>query len=77
MINNITKQLINNYEKQSCNIFGDNEDRVNTSTLGFIYGGLLTINNFIKSDVISRKLKDIKNYVYNNNISKGTLVNGE
>ena len=76
LINDITEKLIKNYENKSCNIFGDNDDRVNTSTLGFIYGGLLIINNFIKSDVISRKVKDIKNYVFNNNISKGTLVNG-
>lgn len=76
LINEMTDILIEHSYKEESNIFGKNSDRVNTSTLGMIYGALLTMNNYLKRDMLSRKVKDIKKFVFDNNISKGTLVNG-
>jgi alpha-D-xyloside xylohydrolase len=67
---------IENWGRFSINPLGDNGDRINTSTLGMIHGGLLTINNYLKRDDISRRIREIKAFVFKNNISKGTLVNG-
>lgn len=57
------------------NIFGDFSYAINTSTLGIVYGGLFTINNFIKKDDISLTIKEIKDYIFKNNILKNVLVN--
>lgn len=84
------KDLLNKYENQvkiyiskvtSCwnlpqnNYFGQGKDDLHTSNIGMAYGSLYNINLFLMDEKISQLVHNMKNFVYENNISGGMLSN--
>lgn len=71
----ISDFLSDSWSKDNTDIYRKNGDKINTSTLAAIYAALLTINNYLKSENIAYQIKEIRKYVYDNNITKATLMN--
>lgn len=66
--------LLKDWGKPYPTIFGKYEMEVNSSNLGIIYGGLASINRYLKREDVSISIREIKEYVFKNNISGGMLV---
>lgn len=77
---NEINELICNYnfkfDKNEVNILDSDLIQVNTSSLGAIYGGLRSINNYLKRDDISLNIKEIRKYTFENVLEGVTLSNG-
>ncbi|GAA0178844.1 glycoside hydrolase family 31 protein [Clostridium sediminicola] len=74
------EELINIYDfkfaKNEENVLDSSLVQVNTSSLGAIYGGLRSINNYLKRDDISLNIKEIRKYTFDNVLDGVSLSNG-
>lgn len=74
-VNAYISKVTTNWELPQKNYFGHHEQDVHTSNIGMAYGSLYNINLFLKNENISQLIHNMKNYVYENNISGGMLSN--
>lgn len=68
-------KVISSWKLPQENYFEQGKDSLHTSNIGMAYGSLYNINLFLKDEEISQLVHNMKNFVYENNISGGMLSN--
>ncbi|WP_315079079.1 TIM-barrel domain-containing protein [uncultured Clostridium sp.] len=68
-------KVTSNWNLPQKNYFGQCEDKLHTSNVGMAYGSLYNINLFLKDEKTSQLVHNMKNFIYENNISGGMLSN--
>lgn len=73
-LNNYKDIIINNWNKSERNLWGDFPELIHTSNLGIYYGALNAFKRIADNKDVQRELILIRDFIFDNNLYKGTLV---
>lgn len=70
----IITYLVNLWNLSCFDCWEENGDRIHTSTLASIYGGLNSISHYIHDDIINETMKEVREYILKNCTNDGRLT---